>query len=152
MAEQQIDFYNEGLAPAEQFVLPGGTPLRGGAACCAHGTRRAERLVVELVLIEPGVNSEVMIYLNRLSDLLFVFARLANGNGKGRCALGPGRKHQAADKRGEAGNFCLPVPPYNRRHGHDGSRSHSFGMRTAGTSRQRRWRSSRKTTRWKWVS
>ena len=40
-------------------------------------TRRAERLVVELVLTEPGVNSEVMVYLNRLSDLLFVFARMA---------------------------------------------------------------------------
>ena len=53
--------------------------------------RRAERLVVELVLTEPGVNNEVMVYLNRLSDLLFVFGRVANANGRSDVLWVPGR-------------------------------------------------------------
>ena len=44
--------------------------------------RRAERLVVELMANEPDTNADVMRYLNRLSDLLFVLARVANANGR----------------------------------------------------------------------
>jgi cob(I)alamin adenosyltransferase len=101
--EQQIDFYNESLAPLNSFVLPGGTPLAAALHVARTVTRRAERLVVELVLTEPEVNSEVMIYLNRLSDLLFVFARTANGNGKGDVLWVPGRNTRAADKTSEVG-------------------------------------------------
>ena len=80
--EQQIDQYNESLAPLTSFILPGGTQLAAALHVARTVARRAERLVVELVLTEPGVNSEVMIYLNRLSDLLFVLSRVANGNGE----------------------------------------------------------------------
>jgi cob(I)alamin adenosyltransferase len=78
--EQQIDHYNEGLEPLTSFVLPGGTPLAVSLHMARTVTRRAERLVVELVLNEPGVNNEVMVYLNRLSDLLFTLARAANAD------------------------------------------------------------------------
>lgn len=95
--EQQIDQYNEGLAPLTSFVLPGGTPLAAALHVARTVTRRAERLVVELVLTEPGVNSEAMIYLNRLSDLLFVFARVANANGRNDVLWVPGRHTKASD-------------------------------------------------------
>jgi cob(I)alamin adenosyltransferase len=79
--EKQIDHYNSDLEPLKSFVLPGGTPL----AACLHVartvTRRAERLTVELAAAEPDTNGEAVRYLNRLSDLLFVLARVANGNG-----------------------------------------------------------------------
>ena len=70
--ETLIDSCQERLAPLETFILPGGGP--GGAALHLARTvcRRAERRVVEL-----GDLSTVP-YLNRLSDLLFVMARLAN--------------------------------------------------------------------------
>ena len=89
--EQQIDQYNEGLAPLTSFVLPGGTALSAALHVARTVTRRAERLVVELVLTEQGVNSEVMVYLNRLSDLLFVFGRVANANGRTDVLWKPGR-------------------------------------------------------------
>ena len=101
--EQQIDFYNETLAPLNSFVLPGGSPLAAALHVARTVTRRAERLVVELVLTEPGVNSEAMVYLNRLSDLLFVFARVANGGGKGDVLWVPGRSTKASEKPDDAG-------------------------------------------------
>ncbi len=89
--EQQIDHYNEGLAPLTSFVLPGGSALAASLHVARTVTRRAERLVVELVLSEPNVNAETMVYLNRLSDLLFVFARVANSNGRSDVLWTPGR-------------------------------------------------------------
>lgn len=75
--EQQIDALEEGLPPLSQFILPGGG--RAGAALHVARTvaRRAERRVVALSGVEP-VRKEVLAFLNRLSDLLFVMARLAN--------------------------------------------------------------------------
>ncbi|GMV14295.1 MAG: cob(I)yrinic acid a,c-diamide adenosyltransferase [Polyangiaceae bacterium] len=75
--ERAIDTAEEGLAPLTSFVLPGGTP--GAAALHAARTacRRAERRVVALRRASP-VRDEVIVYLNRLSDLLFVLARRAN--------------------------------------------------------------------------
>jgi cob(I)alamin adenosyltransferase len=89
--EQQIDHYNEALDPLTSFVLPGGNSLAAALHVARTVTRRAERLVVELVLNEPGVNAQAMIYLNRLSDLLFVFARVANSNGRTDVLWKPGR-------------------------------------------------------------
>ena len=89
--EQMIDQFNEGLAPLTSFVLPGGSPLAAALHVARTVTRRAERLVVELVANEPGVNSQTLIYLNRLSDLLFVLARVANANGKNDVLWSPGR-------------------------------------------------------------
>lgn len=80
--EGQIDFFNEGLQPLKSFVLPGGTPLAVALHLARTVTRRAERIVVELIEAEPDVNREVLVYLNRLSDLCFVMARVANANGE----------------------------------------------------------------------
>lgn len=78
--EGLIDRHNAGLAPLSSFVLPGGT----GLAACLHVARtvvrRAERSVVQLIEAEPErTSTEPLRYLNRLSDLLFVLARVANG-------------------------------------------------------------------------
>ena len=89
--EQMIDLYNEGLAPLSSFVLPGGSPLAAALHIARTVVRRAERLVVELVLTEPGSNPQTIVYLNRLSDLLFVLSRVANGNGKNDVLWTPGR-------------------------------------------------------------
>lgn len=88
--EQQIDTHNEGLKPLTSFILPGGTPLAATLHLARTVVRRAERMAVELMAKEE-VNTEAMIYLNRLSDLLFVLARVANGNGLNDVLWTPGR-------------------------------------------------------------
>jgi cob(I)alamin adenosyltransferase len=80
--ERQIDHYNETLEPLTSFVLPGGSPLAAELHVARTVTRRAERLVVELIAAEPDTSVHVLRYLNRLSDLLFVLARVANANGR----------------------------------------------------------------------
>jgi len=62
-------------------------------------TRRAERLVVELMSKEPDTSGAVLIYLNRLSDLLFVMARVANANGESDVLWSPGRFTTAEEYR-----------------------------------------------------
>ncbi|MGV3650726.1 MAG: cob(I)yrinic acid a,c-diamide adenosyltransferase [Devosia sp.] len=79
--EQQIDAFNEALAPLTSFVLPGGTPLAAALHLARTISRRAERHAFALAGKEPEVNAHALVYLNRLSDLLFVMARAANGNG-----------------------------------------------------------------------
>ncbi|HJS22630.1 MAG TPA: cob(I)yrinic acid a,c-diamide adenosyltransferase [Steroidobacteraceae bacterium] len=73
--ERELDGFNEPLPPLREFILPGGGPA--AAACHLARTicRRAERRVCTLVRSEP-VAPEVSRYLNRLSDLLFVLARV----------------------------------------------------------------------------
>lgn len=88
--EIQIDRYNDGLEPLRSFVLPGGTSLSAALHVARTVVRRAERQVVELTFSEPEVNPEAMVYLNRLSDLLFVLARVANNNGKNDVLWAPG--------------------------------------------------------------
>jgi len=75
--ERLIDEYDAKLAPLKTFVLPGGTPKAAALHFARTVCRRAERAVVHLARQEP-VASDVLVYLNRLSDLLFVLARLAN--------------------------------------------------------------------------
>ena len=73
--EGTLDRHNEGLPPLKNFVLPGGSP---GAAQCHLARavcRRAERVVVALGH-EDSINTASRHYLNRLSDLLFVIARV----------------------------------------------------------------------------
>jgi cob(I)alamin adenosyltransferase len=99
--EEQIDHYNEGLKPLTSFVLPGGTPLAIALHLGRTVTRRAERLVVELIAAEPDVNNAVLVYLNRLSDLLFVMARVANANGESDVLWTPGKfGHDQGQSRG----------------------------------------------------
>ena len=73
--EQALDAFNEALPPLKEFILPGGGPA--AAACHLSRTiaRRAERRVWALARVE-AVRPEVTQYLNRLSDLLFVLARV----------------------------------------------------------------------------
>ena len=65
------------LEPLRAFVLPGGAPAAAALHVARTVCRRAERSVVALAAAEP-VPSAVLVYLNRLSDLLFAFARLEN--------------------------------------------------------------------------
>ncbi|MDB5561343.1 MAG: cob(I)yrinic acid a c-diamideadenosyltransferase [Hyphomicrobiales bacterium] len=89
--EQRIDQFNEGLKPLQSFVLPGGTPLGAALHVARTVVRRAERLVVALAAEEPELNPEALKYLNRLSDLLFVLARVGNANGDKDVLWVPGR-------------------------------------------------------------
>lgn len=75
--EVLLDRYNESLAPLKDFILPGGS--KAGALCHLARTvcRRAERTLVSLNAIRP-VSETSLSYLNRLSDLLFVLARILN--------------------------------------------------------------------------
>ena len=99
--EEQIDHYNEALKPLTSFVLPGGTPLAVALHLARTVTRRAERLVVELIAAEPDVNNAVLVYLNRLSDLMFVMARVANSNGDSDVLWTPGKfGHDQGQPRG----------------------------------------------------
>ncbi len=75
--EAAIDRTNGELPPLEQFVVPGGSVKAGYFHLARTVCRRAERSVVALSS-ESGVPREILKYLNRLSDLLFVMARLAN--------------------------------------------------------------------------
>lgn len=80
--ESAIDRFNEPLAPLKNFILPGGTPGAAALHLARTVARRAERLCVALFESErETVNPETVRYLNRLSDLLFVLCRVANGNG-----------------------------------------------------------------------
>ena len=76
--EAAIDRLNAGLAPLTSFVLPGGTPAASWCHLARTVCRRAERDVVTLARAE-AVNPQVIVYLNRLSDLLFVLARWQAG-------------------------------------------------------------------------
>ncbi len=83
--ESAIDRLNEHLQPLTSFVLPGGQPLAAWCHLARTVCRRAERDVVE------PVNPEVVVYLNRLSDLLFVLARVYNNNGQDDVLWQPGK-------------------------------------------------------------
>lgn len=75
--ERAIDRAEEELAPLANFILPGGSPGAAHLHLARTVCRRAERAVVALGESEE-VRGELVRYLNRLSDLLFVLARLAN--------------------------------------------------------------------------
>ncbi len=89
--EHDIDSLNVHLAPLTSFILPGGTAAAAHLHVARTICRRAEREVVELAS-RPGeaVNEAVIRYLNRLSDFLFVAARMANDNGAGDVLWVPG--------------------------------------------------------------
>jgi cob(I)alamin adenosyltransferase len=81
--EQQLDAFNEPLPPLKDFILPGGGEAAARCHIARTVVRRAERETVALSRLEP-VRPEAMRYLNRLSDLLFVLARvLARASGHG---------------------------------------------------------------------
>ncbi|CAN5450729.1 cob(I)yrinic acid a,c-diamide adenosyltransferase [soil metagenome] len=73
--EQILDTLNSDLPPLKEFILPGGSPAAAACHLARAICRRAERRVVTLAQ-EQTINEHVVIYLNRLSDLLFVMARV----------------------------------------------------------------------------
>jgi cob(I)alamin adenosyltransferase len=75
--EELCDRANEGLEPLRSFVLPGGTDGAARLHLARTVCRRAERLAVGLAALD-SVNPLAIAYLNRLSDLLFILARVAN--------------------------------------------------------------------------
>jgi cob(I)alamin adenosyltransferase len=77
--EAAIDHHEQGLEPLKQFILPGGTRAAAQLHLARTVCRRAERRLVTLVhqSAEP-IAPDLVIYLNRLSDLLFVLARAVN--------------------------------------------------------------------------
>ena len=75
--ERAIDAAERDLPRLKHFVLPAGTPRAAALHLARTVCRRAERTTVRLAR-EQGVAPEILVYLNRLSDLLFVLARQAN--------------------------------------------------------------------------
>jgi cob(I)alamin adenosyltransferase len=87
--EARCDEVNDTLEPLTSFVLPGGTPVAAQLHVCRTVCRRAERRAVAV----PDAGVEVVKYLNRLSDLLFILARGANTGGT-EPLWEPGGSHQ----------------------------------------------------------
>jgi len=89
--EAEIDRLNAELAPLRSFVLPGGSAAAAYLHVARTVCRRAERLIAELKeKPEESVNPEVLKYINRLSDYLFVASRYANAKGAGDVLWKPG--------------------------------------------------------------
>jgi cob(I)alamin adenosyltransferase len=77
--ETEIDAWELELPPLRQFILPAGTPVAASLHLARTICRRAERRCVSMTyLAEKPVSPRIVQYLNRLSDLLFVMARVAN--------------------------------------------------------------------------
>ena len=87
--EKNLDHFNEFLLPLTSFVLPGGSSLSANLHMARSIARRAERRVITLHR-EVSLNPQVPIYLNRLSDFLFVLARFFNDKGKADILWKPG--------------------------------------------------------------
>jgi cob(I)alamin adenosyltransferase len=74
--EKLCDFFNKGLPELDSFILPGGNRLCSYLHCARTVTRRAERLIVAYMRDQKySLSNEVLMYANRLSDLLFVLSR-----------------------------------------------------------------------------
>src|SRR5699024_8079223 len=76
--EQRIDKLMEEAPELERFILPGGSPAAATLHIARTVTRRAERVTVTLMNAADDVSPVVVRYLNRLSDYLFVAARIVN--------------------------------------------------------------------------
>ncbi|OEY99585.1 MULTISPECIES: cob(I)yrinic acid a,c-diamide adenosyltransferase [Stenotrophomonas] len=91
--EQQLDHYNATLPALKEFILPGGGEAAARCHLARTIVRRAERETVTLARLET-VRAEALHYLNRLSDLLFVLARvLARADGHGDVLWQHARRH-----------------------------------------------------------
>ncbi|WP_421857034.1 cob(I)yrinic acid a,c-diamide adenosyltransferase [Oceanicaulis sp.] len=79
--EARIDAHNDKLEPLDSFILPGGAELSARLHLARTIARRAERRTVELANRGDVVGAPAITYLNRVSDYLFVAARIANDDG-----------------------------------------------------------------------
>jgi cob(I)alamin adenosyltransferase len=93
--EEAIERANAALTPLRTFVLPGGSPAAAWLHLARTVCRRAERRLVTLSRRED-LNAQAIVYLNRLSDLLFVLARRANRDGQEDVLWVPGRRLEGA--------------------------------------------------------
>jgi cob(I)alamin adenosyltransferase len=84
--ERACDEVNAKLEPLRSFVIPGGTPAGAHLHVCRTVCRRAER---RTIAIGDEANPEVIRYLNRLSDLLFILSRAVNSHGSGDTSAEP---------------------------------------------------------------
>lgn len=92
--EKACDSFNEELEPLRSFILPGGTEAAARLHVARTITRRAERSTWAAIdMYHGGVNQLAATYLNRLSDLLFILARVANKE-LGDVLWEPGRNHK----------------------------------------------------------
>lgn len=90
--EKDIDLLNKDLQPLKSFVLNGGTPAAAALHLARTVARRAERIMVALTQNpDEHVNREAIIYINRVSDFLFVAARAVNDNGNADVLWIPGK-------------------------------------------------------------
>lgn len=81
--EQSIDRWNETLQSLNSFILPGGSPSSAAIHVARTVVRRAERATTHLLSTDPKTTNRLaQVYLNRLSDELFVIARIANDRGE----------------------------------------------------------------------
>ena len=87
--EAEIDALNAALAPLSSFILPGGGEAAARVHVARAAVRRAERALVALAASAP-VNPAALAYANRLSDYLFVLARVINSGGGGDILWKPG--------------------------------------------------------------
>jgi cob(I)alamin adenosyltransferase len=90
MLERWVDEVNQQLEPANNFVLPGGSRAAATLHLARTVTRRCERQLVALADSGEPINPHCLKFLNRLSDLCFVWARLCNNNGRGDLLWTPG--------------------------------------------------------------
>lgn len=88
--EHWIDAANERLQPLKSFILPGGSP---GAALLHQARTICRRTEIEILKLAEfeSINPQVQMYLNRLSDLLFVLARVCNDDGTRDVLWAPGK-------------------------------------------------------------
>lgn len=90
--EQEIDQLNAELDPLKSFILPGGSPASAHLHVARTVSRRAERIMVDLVRRPgEGVSAPALKYVNRLSDFLFVAARYLNDKGRADVLWVPGK-------------------------------------------------------------
>ena len=78
LLEKHLDRLTESLPPLKNFILPGGEPAAAALGLARTVCRRAERLCVALHREEPTVPAGIIIYLNRLGDLIFLLKRETN--------------------------------------------------------------------------
>jgi cob(I)alamin adenosyltransferase len=89
--ESACDTYNDKLEPLRSFILPGGTPASAHLHVARTVVRRAERTTWSaLDMYHGGMNALTATYLNRLSDLLFILARITNDRGRADVLWEPG--------------------------------------------------------------
>jgi cob(I)alamin adenosyltransferase len=89
--ESEIDALNTRLAPLRSFVLPGGSAAAAGLHLARAICRRAERRMVALAASGEEVSAPALHFINRLSDFLFVAARVANSDGADDVLWKPGQ-------------------------------------------------------------